>query len=175
MKKKSKIKDLKYINKKAYFDERGGFVKIYEKDFFAKEEIIFDIYELYYSISNKNVVRGMHLQLPPYEHSKIVFCQQGSIVDVFIDLRKDSASYGIHESVRLNGQTKFFVYLPPGVAHGFLSLEDNSILGYLTSSSYKEEYDTGIKWDSFGFDWGLRNPIVSKRDNSLTEFNLFTY
>ena len=133
----------------------------------------FEILEVYYSTSQKNVIRGMHLQLPPYDHTKVVFCSKGSVLDVLVDLRKKEPTYGLVSSVELSGANALQVFVPRGVAHGFLSIEDGSILTYLTSSVHIPSHDSGIRWDSFGFNWGVSQEIVSDRDKSLERFKEF--
>lgn len=161
---KTAILGLQIITLPKFDDDRGSFVKTFHQELFQKEAAHFELRESYFSISNKGVIRGMHFQLPPHEHEKIVFCPQGSILDVIVDLRKDSITYGKHESVLLNAANHTAVFIPKGCAHGFASLEDNTITYYLVSSMYNKDNDTGILYDSFSLDWQIENPIVSERD-----------
>ena len=128
----------------------------------------------YFSTSATDVIRGMHFQLPPYQHSKIVFCPFGAILDVIVDLRKQSTTFGQHYSQILSAENHKAYYIPEGFAHGFKSLSEGAMTYYLVSSEYNKDSDTGIRYDSFGFDWGIANPIISERDLSfaaLKEFN----
>jgi dTDP-4-dehydrorhamnose 3,5-epimerase len=125
-------------------------------------------------VSNKNILRGMHFQLPPYDHDKLVSCLAGSVLDVVIDLRKKSATYKHFDSFNLNQNDTYTLYIPSGMAHGFLSLEDNSGMLYNTSRVHAPEKDCGIHWNSFDFDWGCDNPIVSIRDQNHTPLDNFT-
>jgi dTDP-4-dehydrorhamnose 3,5-epimerase/CDP-3, 6-dideoxy-D-glycero-D-glycero-4-hexulose-5-epimerase len=132
-----------------------------------------DFKENYYSISGKNVIRGMHFQIPPFEHVKVVYLNQGKIFDVVLDLRKDSTTFGQYYSIIISFDNPIMIYIPVGCAHGFLSLEDNSIVSYLQTSSYNKESDTGIRWDSFGMNWNAIDPIISERDKSFQRFDDF--
>ena len=124
-----------------------------------------------FSISALASVRGMHLYSPPNQCKKIVTCQNGKILDVILDLRKNSPTYGQSCSVILSSKNKKAVFLGEGFAHGFQSLEDNSQTLYLTSSEFKPEIDTGIHWDSFGFNWPLEPTFISDKDKFLPYFD----
>jgi len=170
------IQGLKLIHLKEFKDLRGSFIKVFNKEFFAENGLETYFKESYYSISAKNVIRGMHFQTHPAEHTKIVYVNQGSILDVILDLRKNSPSFGQYYKIKINTNNPLLVYIPVGCAHGFLSLEDNTMVTYLQSSCYNNISDKGIKYDSFGLDWGIDKPILSERDLqfpvlSKTNFN----
>ena len=155
-------------------DERGVFVKTINKTIFSQNELDFEIAESYYSISNNNVIRGMHFQLPPFDHEKLVYVPKGKILDVVLDLRKNSSTYMEFLSVELSEENKKSIFIPKGLAHGFKSLENNTITVYNVATEFNTTADTGIKYDSFGFDWEETKPIISERDcgfNSIKEFN----
>jgi dTDP-4-dehydrorhamnose 3,5-epimerase len=133
----------------------------------AQHGISFDLKESYFSLSKKDVIRGMHFQTPPHQHAKVVFCPQGAILDVIIDLRKDSATFQQFYSQELSAENHKAYYIPEGFAHGFKSLTDDAITYYLVSSEYSQQHDTGILYNSFGFDWGVDNPVISERDSSF--------
>jgi len=154
-------------------DDRGLFVKTFNKNTFNKNNLDFEIKESYYSVSNKNVIRGMHFQLPPHDHEKLVYVAKGSILDVIVDLRKKSKTYKQHVSINLSEENKKSIFIPKGLAHGFKCLEDGTITVYNVSSEYNFESDRGVKFDSFGFDWNSIDPIVSDRDNSLPKLKVF--
>lgn len=167
------IAGLKLIHLKEFKDIRGSFIKVFNDDFFKKHDLETNFKESYYSISAKNVIRGMHFQTPPAEHTKLVYVNEGSITDVILDIRKDSPTYGEFFSLEINNNTPTLVYIPVGCAHGFLSMEDNTMVTYLQTSVYNPECDKGIKYNSFGMKWDIENPIISDRDNSfppLTQF-----
>lgn len=152
-------------------DERGLFVKTFNKNSFNKNNLDFEIRESYYSVSNKDVIRGMHFQLKPNEHEKLVYVPKGSILDVVLDLRKKSKTYKQHISMNLSSSNKKSIFIPKGLAHGFKSLEDNTITNYCVSTEYNSSADTGIRFNSFGFNWQNENPIISERDNSFDTLN----
>ncbi len=161
------------IKPKIFKDERGIFVKTFHKDIFKQYGLTGDFKESFYSTSKKNVIRGMHFQIPPHDHVKIVYVTKGSILDVILDIRVGSPTYGKYVVQELSAENGFIVYIPKGCAHGFLSLEDDSCVIYLHSTTYEAECDTGIRYDSFGLDWGVNKPTISKRDQNLIEFESF--
>lgn len=151
-------------------DNRGSFTKVFNSDIFEKSGIKFFPKEIYYSISHKEVIRGMHFQKPPYNHAKLVYVANGSILDVVLDIRKESPTYGKSFSVQLD-VNKNTIFIPSGFAHGFRSLENNTIVVYNQTSCYSKEHDNGILWNSFNFNWDLDSPIVSERDQKFLPFN----
>ena len=155
-------------------DNRGQFVKIFNKNLFEENNINFDIRESYYSSSEKNVIRGMHFQLPPHDHEKLVYVSKGSIIDVVIDLRKNSKTYQKFISVELSASNNKSIFIPKGLAHGFKSLEDNSITVYNVATEYNPKSDMGIKFDSFGFDWESESYIISDRDTAFLTLEQFS-
>lgn len=165
---------LQVIDLPNFIDNRGGFVKTFNESLFRSLGISFILKESYFSVSKRNVIRGMHFQLPPYQHSKIVFCPHGAILDVVVDLRKESPEYGQCFSQILSAENSKAYFIPQGFAHGFKSLTENAITYYLVSSEYHQSSDTGIAYNSIGFDWACENPITSLRDSnfcSLADFN----
>ena len=104
----------------------------------------------------------MHYQKYPFEHDKIVTCLSGSILDVIVDLRHGSKTFGKYKKINLSADLNKSIFVPKGFAHGFLALEESTVL-YATNSPYSEKNDVGIKWDSFGFSWPIKKPIVSDR------------
>lgn len=153
-------------------DLRGAFVKTLSKSMLDKIGCQFDLREEYYSTSKKDVVRGMHFQMPPHDNVKIVYCVTGSVLDVLLDLRP-GLTHGKSCSATLDSSVPSLLIIPKGVAHGFRSLIDGSLMVYKTSSEYAPEHDAGILWNSFDFDWGLSNPILSNRDMTHTAFKDF--
>jgi dTDP-4-dehydrorhamnose 3,5-epimerase len=148
-------------------DARGTFVKTFHETSLKEVGIEFILRESYFSLSKKDVIRGMHFQLPPHQHAKIVFCQQGAILDVIVDLRKDSPTFRQHFATELSAANNKAYYIPEGFAHGFKSLTDDAITYYLVSSVYSQPHDTGVRYDTIGFDWDVKNPILSARDMSF--------
>lgn len=154
-------------------DDRGLFVKSFSKNTFKENNLDFEIRESYYSISNKNVIRGMHFQLPPYDHEKLVYVPKGSILDVVVDLRKKSKTYKKFISVTLSGENKKSIFIPKGLAHGFKSLENDTITVYNVATEYNSKADMGVRFDSFGFNWDTEEPILSQRDKAFDFFYEF--
>ncbi|MCK9401172.1 MAG: dTDP-4-dehydrorhamnose 3,5-epimerase family protein [Bacteroidales bacterium] len=164
------IPGLKLIHLKEFKDNRGSFIKVFNEDFFAENGLKTNFKESYYSISHKNVIRGMHFQIPPAEHTKLVYVNQGSIIDVVLDIRKSSPTFGQHFFIELNTENPILIYIPVGIAHGFFSLDDHTMVTYLQTSCYNNACDKGIKYNSFGMDWGIVNPIMNERDLSFPDF-----
>lgn len=171
---KEVFSDLYEINPYIYKDYRGEFIKTLNSEEFKKYGLSFDFKEEYYSISKKNVLRGLHFQLPPYDHDKLVYCIKGKVLDVVLDLRKKSINFGKVFSIELDEYKKNMLYIPKGFAHGFYTLEENSIMVYKTTTVYNKDYDSGILWNSIEFKWPCVNPIVSERDRSFENFLSFS-
>ena len=155
-------------------DDRGDFVKILHEGSFKEHGLKSGFTESYYSTSKPGVIRGMHFQTPPHDHEKLVYCVDGEVLDVLLDLRKDSATFGEHCTVNLSKSNHNAVYIPRGVAHGFCVEHGPATLVYMTTTVYNQESDTGILWNSFGFEWPLDSPSLSDRDQgfeSMSNFN----
>lgn len=151
-------------------DARGSFVKTYARSAFDAAlgsadpgSAAVDIREEFYSVSHRDVLRGMHFQLPPHDHVKLVYCAAGAVLDVLLDLRK-GPGFGRSIGVRLDAAAPQILVIPRGIAHGFLSLTDGSLMVYKTSTEHAPSHDAGIHFDSFGHDWGCATPILSDRD-----------
>lgn len=168
------------LSLKRFEDARGSFVKTYARSVFdaalaraGAAGPAFDFREEFYSLSNKDVVRGMHFQLPPHDHVKLVYCAAGAVQDVLLDLRK-GPGYGRSVAVRLDADTPRLLFIPKGIAHGFVSLCDGSLMVYKTSTEHAPSQDAGVRFDSFGHDWGCDAPILSARDQghpALADFD----
>ena len=161
------------IESKIFEDSRGVLNKYYQKSIFDNMGIDTDFREMLYTVSHKDVVRGMHFQKPPSAHAKLVCSIKGAILDVVLDLRKNATTYGKAYSVVLSEKNKKIIYIPTGFAHGYKVLEDNSITLYHTTSEFNPEDDAAIHWNSFGFDWGTEKPIVSEKDMKALPFESY--
>lgn len=153
-------------------DNRGSFVKTFAAGLYKEMGLATEINEEYYSVSHKNVIRGMHFQVPPHDHAKLVYCPVGEVEDVLLDIRH-GPNYGKYATVNLSSAKPALLWIPPGIAHGFKSKADHTIIVYKTSTEYQPSADRGIRWDSFGYDWGNENHIISDRDHMhpvLSEF-----
>lgn len=154
-------------------DQRGDFVKVLHAHSFSEAGLASSFLESYYSTSGKGVVRGMHFQIPPHDHSKLVYAVAGEVMDVLLDLRKDSTTYERFVTVTLSQERRNTVYIPSGVAHGFIVKSDRATLVYMTTTEYHADSDTGVLWSSFGLDWGIENPELSDRDKGFIPLNEF--
>jgi dTDP-4-dehydrorhamnose 3,5-epimerase len=158
------IEGIKLIHQFKAKDERGLFVKTFHHDVFTKSGIDFQLKESFYSQSHQGVIRGMHFHHPPFSHDKIVFCTDGEIIDVALDLRKQSKTYGQCFAQKLSSDNHLAMLIPKGFAHGFLTLSKNATTFYFVSGEYHQSADDGILFTSFGFDWQIEHPILSNRD-----------
>ena len=158
---------------KSIHDDRGVFVKTFEEPEYTRRGLRTDFVERFFSASLKHVVRGLHFQIPPHEHLKTVTCAYGTIMDVIVDLRLGSPTYGQIEVVELDGARGCVLYLPPGIAHGFLTRSDVSVVSYAVTRAHSPSHDMGIRWDSIPLDWGVESPIISERDRSLPMLSQF--
>jgi len=156
-----------------FVDIRGSFQKLFNKEFFIENGLDSDFCEFYYSVNKKGVIRGMHFQIPPHDHTKLVYVSNGKILDVVVDLRKESPNYKKYIVIRLTGNRPRSLYIPKGFAHGFQCLENNTIMLYQVTTGYQPNCDSGIAYDSIGYDWKVEDPILSERDQhfiTLQEF-----
>tara|TARA_A200000113_G_C8834723_1_gene344858 strand:+ start:776 stop:1276 length:501 start_codon:yes stop_codon:yes gene_type:complete len=163
--------DCELIDNHSFSDNRGSFKKVFEIDKVKNQT--FSLEECFYSVSKKNVIRGMHWQKRPYEHNKIVFVISGKILDVVLCIDKDNLNFGKYIALELSDMENKSLFIPKGYAHGFLSLEDNTSVVYLTDKKHSAKHDSGIRYDSFSYDWPVRNPIVSERDLAHPAFKLY--
>jgi dTDP-4-dehydrorhamnose 3,5-epimerase len=154
-------------------DKRGSFVKTFSRDMYVESGLEYKFTEEYYSISKKNVLRGMHFQSPPSEHAKVVYCVEGSVWDVVIDIRKGSPTFARHFNTKLSDEDGKILYIPSGLAHGFFTLSETAIMVYKTTSQYDQAKDMGVLWSSFGIDWPAEEPLMSDRDRSFLKFSEF--
>lgn len=161
------------IKPRVHRDSRGEFVKTYHEGLFRELGLGFTPCEEFFSVSGKNVVRGMNFQAPPARQARLVYCIAGRILDVVLDLRKTSATFGQTFSREISAANRELIFIPPGFANGFLNLDANSVVVCLTDSVYAPAYDAGIRWDSFGFNWPIAKPIVSERDQNFPAWGEF--
>ena len=170
---KSDIEGCFEIIPKVFNDFRGSFVKVFHETTFQEAGLENNFAEEYYSKSFKGVIRGLHFQTPPDDHTKLVYCIDGSVYDVVVDLRVGSKTYGKFQALNLNSRDANMIYIPTGLAHGFCSLSDSATLVYKTSTVHSPSKDSGILWNSIGINWPCENPIISERDKSFIDFKSF--
>lgn len=164
---KTSLEGVYIIENKLFLDDRGIFIKTYHDGFLKKNGLAFEVKESFYSVSKRNVLRGMHFQSPPYSHKKHVFVTHGKIMDVVVDIRRNSPSFGYYNAVILSSDNAKSIFIDDGYAHGFLTLSKTATVHYNTTTVHQPNYDKGVLWNSFGFNWGLENePILSERDKT---------
>jgi len=154
-------------------DIRGVFVKTFHQAFFETHGLEMQFREHYYSVSRRKVLRGLHFQLPPNDQAKLVFCIAGEIMDVALDLRTRSPTFGEHRSVTISAEQANQVYLARGLAHGFYVLSDSATVVYNVTTLHAVAYDMGIHWNSAGIRWPDDRPIVSERDSTFSPWKDF--
>ena len=171
----TKIKDLLVIKPDVFYDERGYFFEGYNKERFAKMGLDMDFVQDNESKSMKGVLRGLHFQKPPFAQGKLVRVVKGSVMDVAVDLRKDSPTYGQWESVVLTEENKFMYWIPEGFAHGFVCLEDNSVFTYKCTNVYNKASEGSLRWNDpdLNVNWDIEDPILSEKDKISPFFKDF--
>lgn len=149
-------------------DHRGFFMRSYDETFFRKNGLVTKWVQENHSFSaNKGTLRGLHFQFPPFAETKVVRCVQGEILDVFVDLRKSSPSFGKWGSVILSPAKNNIMYIPKGFAHGFCTLTDNCHVMYKVDNFYSKEHENGLLWNDneLGIEWPIDSPIISEKDS----------
>lgn len=154
-------------------DARGCFVKTFHRDTFQEYGMETEWREEYFSISHRGVLRGLHFQLPPHDHAKLVYCMSGEMLDAVVDLRVGSPMYGRHILFRLSAADTKMIYIPKGCAHGFYTLSESATMMYKVGTVYAPEADTGILWDSVDIPWPDNDPLISVRDSGFRPFAEF--
>ena len=163
----TKFSGLKVIQSKSYKDNRGLFKEDYKKKFFKNKNFIFGCT----SSSKKNVIRGLHLQTK-YSQEKYVSVLKGTIIDVVVDLRKKSKTYGKHYKTILSDKNAKSIFIPAGFAHGFLALKKENIIYYTCTNYRSAKHEVGILWNDkdLKIKWPIKNPILSKKDKMALTF-----
>jgi dTDP-4-dehydrorhamnose 3,5-epimerase len=163
----SKLAGCYKFSPKIIDDVRGRFVKIFHEPSYAALGLETNFAEEYYSISHNNVIRGLHFQVPPMDHVKIVYCLEGHALDVVLDLRVESPTFGQFDIFELDSSNPSSIYIPKGMAHGFCALGDNTIMVYKVSTIYSSTHDGGILWNSVGIQWPTTDAVISARDQGF--------
>jgi len=171
----TKIPDLHIIKPKVFEDIRGYFFESYNKQEFIRLGIDQNFVQDNESMSQKGVLRGLHFQRPPYAQGKLVRVMQGSVLDVAVDIRKASPTYGQWVSVILSQHNKWMYWIPPGFAHGFVALEDNTVFFYKCTNVYNKESEGSILWNdpSLNIDWEIDQPVLAEKDLQAPSFEGF--
>jgi dTDP-4-dehydrorhamnose 3,5-epimerase len=170
------IKDVFIIEPIVLKDERGVFFESFQQQKFNEligAEITF--VQENESISKKDVLRGLHFQKPPFAQGKLVRVIAGSVIDVAVDIRKNSPTYGKHVAVELSAENKRQLWIPAGFAHGFVSLEDDTVFQYKCTNYYNKAAEDALLWndETLGINWEIQQPILSPKDELATTFNSF--
>lgn len=172
---KTPFEGLMIIKPKVFPDSRGYFFEPWNSKVFQECGIHADFVQDNQSCSLKGTLRGMHFQVPPFEQGKLVRVVTGRVLDVVVDLRKAQPTFGRYFGIELSATEKNMLWIPPGFAHGFLTLEDNSIFLYKCTGFYNKEFERSIHWNDpmLHIKWGIENPLTSPKDESAPGFNDF--
>lgn len=170
------IAGLLIIEPQVFKDDRGYFYESYNKEKMLAAGIDLAFVQDNQSLSQKGIVRGLHFQAPPFAQGKLVRVIQGAVMDVAVDIRKDSPTYGKHFSIELTAENKTMFYIPPGFAHGFETLSDNTLFLYKCTDVYNKASEGGLLWndETLGIKWQTTAPIISDKDKVLPTINQFT-
>lgn len=169
------IPDVLIIQPDVYRDERGYFYESYNKDTLSNLGFHADFVQDNESRSRKGVIRGLHFQVPPFEQGKLVHVIRGAALDVAVDLRKNSPFYGKWCSAVLSQENHRMLWIPPGFAHGFLALEDDTVFFYKCTGFYRREAESSLHWNDpdINIDWGILHPTIAPKDASAPLFKDF--
>ena len=169
---KVKIEGLLIVRPAVFEDDRGYFFEAFNAEKFKQAGLQTKFVQDNLSKSSKDVLRGLHFQNPPHGQGKLVSVVRGAVLDVAVDIRKNSPTYGQHYSIILSEKNKTQFYIPPGFAHGFKTLEDNTIFSYKCTEGYNKDAEGSIKcnYEQLGIDWDVKNPIISEKDQIAPSF-----
>ena len=172
---KTEIPEVYIIEPSVFGDNRGYFLESFNLEKFEENVCKIKFVQDNESKSSKGVLRGLHFQKPPFNQAKLVRCVKGRVMDVAVDVRKGSPTYGKHVTVELTGDNKKQLFVPRGFAHGFSVLSETAVFAYKVDNAYAPEYDFGIRWNDkdLNIDWGLDESEVklSEKDKNLTFFS----
>ena len=166
---KTDFEGLFIISPELHFDERGYFMESFNKFFFDKIMPHTNFVQDNISYSKKGVLRGLHFQRPPYAQIKLVKCIKGKVLDIALDLRKDSQTYGKVHTKIISDEDNYQLLIPSGFAHGYLVLSDSAIFSYKIDKHYSKEYESGVYYNDpkLNINYTIDNILVSEKDNSL--------
>ncbi len=173
---KTTIEGVVIIEPLVFEDERGHFFEYYQKELFKKNGIENNFVQDNQSLSQKGVLRGLHFQGPPHAQAKLIRVIKGSVLDVAVDIRKNSPTYGKHLVIELSETNKKILYIPEGFAHGFLTLADNTIFSYKCSNYYNKASEGALLWNDkdLAINWGITTPILSGKDKEAPTLKSFS-
>lgn len=165
----TKIPGLLIIEPKVFGDERGFFIETYNEPRYKETGIDGDFIQDNLSQSKKGVLRGLHYQAPPFAQGKLVTVLKGAVLDVAVDIRFGSPTFGQYVAVELSAENKKQFWIPAGFAHGFVTLEDDTLFAYKCTNVYSPEHDRGVKWDdpAIGIEWpAVGELVISDKDKA---------
>lgn len=169
----TEIPGLLIIKPDVFYDERGYFFESYNRNKFAEAGVDVDFVQDNESRSMKGVLRGLHFQREPFAQGKLVRVVKGEVLDVAVDIRKNSPTFGKWASIKLSGENKLMYWIPEGFAHGFLTLEDDTIFTYKCTGVYNKPAEASIRWNDpeLSINWEFDNPILSSKDENAPLFS----
>jgi len=172
---KTPLEGLLIIKPEVFEDERGYFFESFNHEKFLALGLDLKFYQDNESKSKKGVLRGLHFQAPPFSQGKLVRVMRGSVLDVAVDIRRNSPTYGKWESIVLSGQNKWMYWIPAGFAHGFATLEDDTIFFYKCTQVYNKASEGSILWNDpdLNINWGINDPVISGKDKISPKFKDF--
>jgi dTDP-4-dehydrorhamnose 3,5-epimerase len=172
---KTPLDGLLIVKPDVFEDERGYFFESFNTDKFRHLGLALHFMQDNESKSKRGVLRGLHFQAPPFAQGKLVRVMRGAVMDVAVDIRKDSPTYGKWESIVLTGANKLMYWIPEGFAHGFVTLEDDTIFFYKCTNIYNKSSEGSILWcdRDLNINWGIDNPVVSEKDKVSPRFKEF--
>jgi len=173
---KTPLNDLLIIQPTVFEDPRGYFFESYNKQLFLNNKIDVEFVQDNQSLSQTGVLRGLHFQKPPFAQGKLVRVITGAVLDVAVDIRKNSSTYGKHFTIELNEKNKTMLWIPIGFAHGFLTTKNDTIFSYKCTNFYNKESEEAIYWNDpdIGINWNIENPTLSEKDKTGQKFSDFT-
>jgi len=168
---KTEIPDVYIIEPSVFGDNRGYFLESFNLEKFEENVYPIKFVQDNESKSSKGVLRGLHFQKPPFDQAKLVRCIEGRVMDVAVDIRKGSPTYGKHVAIELTGENKRQLFVPRGFAHGFSVLSDTAVFAYKVDNRYAPEFDAGIRWNDkeLNIQWGMEDSevMISAKDAEL--------
>ncbi|MDB2457444.1 dTDP-4-dehydrorhamnose 3,5-epimerase [Flavobacteriaceae bacterium] len=174
---KTEISDVYIIEPSVFGDKRGYFLESFNLEKFEENVYPIKFVQDNESKSSKGVLRGLHFQKPPFDQAKLVRCIEGRVMDVAVDIRKGSPTYGKHVAIELTGENKRQLFVPRGFAHGFSVLSDTAVFAYKVDNIYAPEFDAGIRWNDkeLNIQWEIEDSevLVSSKDAKLPFFTEF--
>ena len=176
--KERKLKGTFEITLNPILDDRGFFMRTFDDAIFKEKGLEKKwVQENHSRSEEKGIIRGLHFQLPPFTETKLVRCVKGAVLDVFVDLRKDSETFGQWDSIELSEKNKKMIFIPRGFAHGFCTLTEISEILYKVDNFYSSSSESGLIWsdEDVAIDWPIENPILSSKDSKNQSLKEFKY